>query len=90
MNESTNKKCSAYATKCVCIEIKGTPHSKGFPYLPDDGDLVSEFLQWSLDNKIYTLISGGHSGGGSYKGFYSEEDADKICEWLKDKVNNAT
>jgi hypothetical protein len=85
---SKEKKCTASFTKCVCVELKGEPHPSGFPYMPDDGGLINEFLRWSLDNKIFTIVRAGSAGGGTYMGFYSEEDAEKIREWLKEKVNN--
>ncbi len=64
----------------VAVKIRG--EGGRFPGLPDDGGLVKRFLRWSLDSKIYSVVPAGHSGGGSYLGFYEPKDAEKVRAWL--------
>jgi hypothetical protein len=84
-----DKQCSIYVIPCVCIEIKGVPHPEGLPYLPNDYGLVNDFREWCWENKIYSVISAGHSGGGSFMGFFTPEDSVKICDWLKEVTNES-
>jgi hypothetical protein len=71
----------------ICVSIKGEARASSgrFPQIPDDGDLVSEFNRFLLDEKIEPIIPGGHSGGGSFLGFFTAKDAAKIEAWLVQK-----
>ena len=62
----------------VCVTITGDGK---YGSRKDEG-LVSRFLQFQIENKIYTTVRGGHSGAGSYCGFFAPEDATKIQTWL--------
>jgi hypothetical protein len=66
----------------VAVKIRGEGGS--FPTMPNDGGLVSRFLEWRNENKICSVIPGGFSGGGGHLGFYEEDDAESIRLWLKE------
>lgn len=59
----------------ITIDGKGERGSK----------LVSDLLDFLFKNRIYYAVKGGHAGGGSYSGFFSTENANKIQAWLKQR-----
>lgn len=68
------------------VRIRGEGGGAG--YLPADDGLVQKFLQWMIEKEVYGLSGfGGHSGGGTYLGFFTYEDACKAQEWL---IKNGT
>ncbi len=64
----------------VQIEIKGQT-KKGTDVLMDDG-LVHKLIAFLSDEKIFPAVRGGMFGAGRFTGYYSEEDAKKIEQWL--------
>jgi hypothetical protein len=72
--------CTFSALDVVAIKIRG--EGGGHGRCPNDGGLVGRFLQWSIEEDVYPLSMGGHSGGGSYLHFYGSEDAEKVKKWL--------
>lgn len=79
-------KCTYSAYPVVAIVIEGKPHMKGAPYYPDDGGLITEFLQWLGEEGIYHLPLGSTCGCGRYRAFFGAEDAAKIEAWLKGRA----
>lgn len=70
----------------VWIHIRGD--SRGPGRTRDDDGLVSRFLKWCLDEKVYSAVHAGHSGGGSYAGAFWPGDAARVRAWLEE--NGAT
>lgn len=55
--------------------------------MPADDGIVRKFLRWMLENDIHeAYIGAGHSGAGSYLGFFEEnsgvEVVPRIRAWL--------
>lgn len=69
-------------TPVVCVTIKGEGEDGVPSRVREDGGLVQRLLRFQLDENICPAIRGGHSGAGSYCGFFSAEDAEKIEKWL--------
>lgn len=67
--------------KAVRVEIRGEPRE--FPVVPFDDGLVSKFLAWSLEQRIYPVTRGGVSGGGIHVSYYDEADIPAIENWLR-------
>lgn len=65
----------------VCVTIKGEGED-GVPRVREDGGLVQRFLKFQLDENIHPAVRGGYSGAGSFCGFFSAEDVEKIEKWL--------
>lgn len=64
------------------VEVRGEPHPNGFPYMPNDGDLVGRLLGWMLKTKRYSM-RGISSGGGSYYAIHEIDQEDQLREFLK-------
>ncbi|MDP3697514.1 MAG: hypothetical protein Q8R55_05880 [Candidatus Taylorbacteria bacterium] len=62
----------------VCVTITGSGEYRS----RKDNGLVARFLQFQIDNQIYTAVRGGYSGAGSYCGFFAPEDVAKIEAWF--------
>lgn len=50
--------------------------------LPSDGGLIFKFIGWLIENEMWSLSLGGHSGPGTYLGFFDPEYLPRIREWL--------
>lgn len=49
----------------------------------DDYELVSAFLRWLIDTKPEVKqLRGGHSGRGSYRGFFPMEEEARLHEFF--------
>lgn len=69
------------AVPLVAIKIRG--ELRKFPQLPVDGGLVFNFLKWMGENDVHEEPVGvGHSGSGSYLGFFNENVVPRIRTWL--------
>ena len=83
MSEDKLRKCTFDITPTVRVEIRGESHPKGYPFCRRDGGLVKRFLQFLIDEDIYTTHNtGGSVGGGSVVKYFSAEDAGRIRVWL--------
>ena len=67
----------------VCVTIKG--EGEDGPYVREDGGLVERFLQFKMDNKLFSGIGMGRCGTGDFLGFFAPEDAAKIRAWLQEQ-----
>ena len=80
-SSTPTSKCTFSSVEVFAVKIRGEGGGDG--KIPDDDGLVSKFLRWQLDANVYSLQMGaGHSGGGSYLGFFTGTDAEKIETWL--------
>ena len=71
------------------MQFRGDTTNKSFPELPEDGGLVSDFLRWCMDEKIYSIESTpGTSGPGIHSHAYPSNKAKKIFKWFKNKGVN--
>jgi len=80
-------KVKATVLSLVQVRIEGEkPKGKtGLPVIRDDGGLVHEFLQWQLDSGVLGVArAGGHSGGGSFCGYFYPEEAGAVAAWLRE------
>lgn len=68
------------ADRVVSITIKGEPRGAGRTF--EDGGLVSRFLAWTAENKIYPAFTRS-VGGGAFFGAFWLDDACEIEEWLR-------
>lgn len=75
VKEQKEEKVKVELTRNYYLFIKDSSHK-----------VYSEFMQWALDNKVYALRLGGHSGAGSYGAFFSHENAIKIKKYFKGKL----
>jgi hypothetical protein len=62
-------------TRVVCVEIRQA--------MPTE--IIREFHRWCLENEVWEEGFGSFSGCGRYRGFYTEENAEKILEWAKER-----
>lgn len=68
------KKDSFSAEKLVRIDIYKTQHST----------LGRELLQWQMDNEIYSEPGFALCAPNRFIHFFTEENAAKVIEWLKE------
>ena len=80
MANARKPKVTFELTPTVQVSIAGKPYP--FPRVRDDGDLISRFLRWTLDNEIFPNCRGGMSGGGRHIGYYAPEHIPTIQAWL--------
>lgn len=72
----------SYLDDVVPFRIRG---EGGKDYkLPEDGGLVSRFLQWTMKERIYNVLPAGFSGPGDYMGFFAKDHIPKIRAWLQE------
>lgn len=70
------------ALSVVAVRIRG--ERREFPRMPEDNGIVGHFLQWMIKNDIHDMGISGHSGGGSFLGFFEAEDVPAIKKWLSE------
>ena len=88
MEDSKNiiKKCKLELTPCVWVYFKGDTQGRSFPACPDDGGILTEFLEWCWSNKIFPVHgTPGTSGGGIYAHAHYADHAELIVEWFEKK-----
>jgi hypothetical protein len=66
----------------LLVRVVGERHPKGFPYMPNDGGIVHEFLKWQGPKNGYP-VQGMSSGGGSYHALHEPEHEDRIRAFLE-------
>lgn len=79
-----NARVTFLSQPLVWIEIRGEKDPRSDRRMRVDGGLISRFLKWSEQEKIWPVMGrGGHSGGGSFGGAYRADDAERIGGWLR-------
>ena len=68
----------------ICVRIIGK--YEGPARARDDGGIIRRFLQFLIDEEIANEVSAGHSGAGSYTGFFQPKDQEKIAGWLAKEI----
>lgn len=70
----------------VRIDVRGIPHPKGHPHLPDDQGIVPDLMKAMLDGALPYDVFRSSMGGGVYIGYWRRRDAYKIVAWLDSRA----
>jgi len=54
--------------------------------LYEDSGLIKKFLKFLLKENIHEAISVGRIGGGTYQGYFTVENAERIEAWINDQA----